>query len=139
MSLSVVVKETMNGWLQLEGREKADFSFKIEATSKKLFNLTAPRPFTGTARYGIDETPIPVRGELTILPTGPKYDFQMKLDGLGEVRIAGKKQYRLKNLKASLTTCPLNVYKNGEVIGSALVSYKDPLWSFPFKALSLAS
>ena len=139
MSLSVIVKETMSGWLQLEGREKADFSFEIEATSKKLFSLTAPRPFTGTARYGIDKKPIPVRGELTILPTGPKYDFQMNINGLGDVRIAGKKQYKLRNLKASLTTCPLNVYKNGEIIGSALVSYKDPLWSFPFKALSLAS
>ncbi len=138
MSLSIVLKESMSGWLQINGEERAEFSFDIKATSQKLFMLTAPRPFTGTAYYGPDKTPLPIHGELTILLNGPRYDFIMPLQDVGDVRIAGKKQYQLSNLKTSLTTCPLTVYQQGDAIGTASVTYRDSLLRFPFTALSLS-
>jgi len=139
MSLSMVLKETMSGWIQLEGKQKAVFSFEIEAISKKLLSITSPRPFIGTAIYGTDEQKIPIQGQLIIHLNGPEYDFNMNINSVGDVRIAGKKKYQLRQLKNSLTTCPLEVDKDGRVIGNASVAYRQPLWRFPFEAISLTS
>ncbi|MDI1302250.1 MAG: hypothetical protein PSX71_10125 [bacterium] len=134
MSIGMVLEETMSGWIKIQaGASKQPFSFTIRAFSKNPLAVTAPREFRGVATIGTDT--MPVRGSLTILLTGPRYELDLDHPELGTLHIAGEKTYSLSGLLASLTTCPLTVYRDGKVCGSAEVAYRDSMLSFPFKAI----
>jgi hypothetical protein len=136
MSIGLVLEETMSGWLKLEGDKSGrPFSFTIRAFTEQLLSLGAPRAFRGVASIGGVE--VPVSGVLTIRVTGPRYELDFVHPEFGPVHVAGEKTYRLKGLLASLVTCPLTVYRNGQAIGTAEVAYRDSMLTFPFKALKL--
>jgi hypothetical protein len=138
MSMGMVIEETMSGWLQLND-EKAprDFSFTIRAFTATPLRLTAPRPFRGVVTLAGVE--VPVEGTLTIRLTGPAYVLDFVHPEFGALHASGEKTYALTNLVASLTTCPLTVFRDGIVAGHAEVVYRDSMLSFPFKAVKLAS
>ena len=82
---------------------------------------------------------VPVTGTLTIRLTGPAYALDFVHPELGELHAAGHKTYALGNRVASMTTCPLMVFRDGAVVGHAEVAYRDSMLAFPFKAVKLAS
>lgn len=144
MIKGIVIKETMRGWLLWKNGkspEKKAFSFQIKAFTPHRWRFSAPRPFEGTASIeGIGDN-IPISGVLTLFLTGPSYKLNISLPGIGPVLMVGKKHYGLRNLLSSLTTCPMVIYKNAEekaedIIGEAEVRYTDPIWRFPFDAIS---
>lgn len=138
MAIGMVIEETMSGWLELANdTAPRDFSFSIRAFTPRPLALTAPRDFRGRVR--LDGVELPVSGTLTIHPTGPAYELVFDHPELGTLYLAGRKTYDLFNLKVSLTTCPLTVYRDGRAIGSAEVAYRDSMLAFPFKAVRLAS
>ena len=136
MTTALIIRETMSGWLKLDadGREQ-DFAFSIRAVGEKLFALTAPRPFTGTVT--LDGRDYPCEGEMTIRLTGPHYWLDFTHDEMGPLRVEGQKTYGKNGLLQSLITCPLTVYRHGEPIGVAEVTYREPMLAFPFTALRL--
>ncbi len=136
MTTALIIRETMSGWLKLDadGREQ-DFAFSIRAVGEKLFALTAPRPFTGTVT--LDGRDYPCEGEMTIRLTGPHYWLDFEHPELGPLRVEGNKTYGKNGLLRSLITCPLTVYRQGEPIGAAQVTYREPMLTFPFTALRL--
>lgn len=137
MTTGLLLKETMSGWLRIEGdTQPRDFAFSLRAFTPRIFSFTAPRAFRGVAT--LDGTEVECRGELTLHPSGPHYWLDMEHPELGLLHIDGKKQYRLSGLVHSLTTCPMTVYRNGEAIGEAQVAYRESMLAFPFKALRLA-
>lgn len=134
MSIGMVLEETMSGWIKLQSEpHKLAFSFTIRAFTEKPLALTAPREFRGIAHIG--DATMPVHGTLTIRLTGPRYVLDLEHPTLGMLHIAGEKTYSLNGLLASLTTCPLTVYANNVICGSAEVVYRDSMLSFPFKAI----
>lgn len=135
--MHIEIHETMRGWLQKEGEARIPFAFELVTHSSELFGVTAPRPFTGQAFLGEARAICPIEGTLTLLPTGPHYRFQMMLPDVGSVHLVGKKQYSLKSLKESLTTCSLQMFQETRCLGKAWVRYEEPLWQFPFRALAL--
>lgn len=138
MDIGMVIEETMSGWLQLDGeRAPRDFSFTIRAFTAQPWKVTAPRDFRGRVR--LDGVEVPAEGTLTIRPTGPAYVVDFDHPELGKLHLAGHKTYALRNLVASMTTCPLTVFRNGHVIGRAEVVYRDSFLAFPFKAIRLAT
>ena len=74
---------------------------------------------------------------LVLQLTGPSYDLHFSLEGIGELQVAGRKTYDVRNLVASMTTLPLLVYRDGRVIGEAELVYRDSVIAFPLKALRL--
>jgi hypothetical protein len=136
MATGLVLKETMSGWMQLDDdTSPRDFSFSLQAFTSHIFSLSTPRSFRG--QVTLDGDTLPCHGELTILPSGPHYWLDVQHPQLGNLHIEGKKNYELKNLVRSLTTCPLTVYRDGRHIGRAEVAYRDSMLAFPFKALRL--
>ncbi|MFE8072236.1 hypothetical protein QQM79_14360 [Marinobacteraceae bacterium S3BR75-40.1] len=131
----LLIEEEMSGWLELEGRREP-FSIRLEAFTDRLFRLTVPRAFTAVVHVG-DSGPLAAEGTLTLYPTGPAYDISFVWPGVGAVNALGKKQYRLSDLKTSLTTCPLTVTCDGEPRGQAELVYRKPLWRFPLESLRL--
>lgn len=137
MTLGLVLKETMSGWLKLdeEGRER-DFAFSLQSFTPKIFTFNAPRSFRGTATLdGIDA---PCRGELTLHTSGPHYWLDFGHPKLGQLHVEGKKEYGKNGLIHSLITCPMFVYRDGRKIGEAEVAYRESMLTFPFKSLRLA-
>lgn len=137
MALGLVVKETMSGWLKLDGESRErDFAFSLQSFTPRIFSLGAPRSFRGTVR--LDGAEVPCRGELTLHASGPHYWLDFRHPELGLLHVEGKKEYSLKSLVHSLTTCPMFVYRDGRKIGEAEAAYRDSMLTFPFKALRLA-
>lgn len=136
MSTALIIRETMSGWLKLDadGVEQS-FAFSIRAVGERLFALTAPRPFTGVVTLG--EARFPCEGEMTIRLTGPHYWLDFTHPELGPLRVEGHKTYGRNGLLRSLITCPLTVYRDGAPIGAAEVTYREPMLSFPLRALRL--
>lgn len=134
MAIGMVIEETMSGWLRLDadGRQRR-FSFSIRAFTPTPLQVTAPRDFRGSAR--LDDFEGPVTGTLTIRPTGPAYELVLEHPELGLIYLSGRKTYDLRKLVASMTTCPLTVYRDGKAIGEAEVVYRDSMLAFPFKAI----
>ncbi|MZR61323.1 hypothetical protein [Alcanivorax sp. DP30] len=137
MSLGLLLKERMSGWLQLDGEAKQDFAFDIRAFTTQMLSLTAPRYFQGTVTLG--DLPLPCEGELTIQLSGPHYWLTFDHPKWGRVRAEGKKHYGRNGLIASLITCPLTLSRDRQTIGTAEVAYRDSMVAFPFKALRLVS
>lgn len=136
MTLGIVLEETMSGWIQLDGDHTGHpFAFTIRAWTPHIFSLSAPREFRGVVR--VAGTEVPTEGVLTIHVTGPRYELEFEHPEHGWLRAAGEKTYSAHpaKLAASLTTCPLVIYKDGTVIGSAEVAYRDSMLAFPFKAV----
>lgn len=137
MTIGVLIKETMSGWLQLDNESgQRDFAFSLRAFTPRVFSLTAARAFRGTVT--LDGHQLPCEGELTLFTHGPHYWLEFDHPELGRLHVEGKKTYRLKNLAASMTTCPLEVFSNGKRIGHAEVAYRDSMLAFPFSALRLS-
>lgn len=137
MSTGLVLKETMRGWLQLDGESRQrDFAFSLQSFTPHIFRFGTPRTFRGVAT--LDGVDMDCRGELTLQVAGPHYWLDCEHPELGRLHIEGRKTYRLSALVHSLTTCPMTVYRDGEPIGTAEVSYRDSMLTFPFKALRLA-
>ena len=136
MTLGLLLKERMSGWLQLDsqGRQQP-FAFQIRAFTTRIFSISAPRYFRGTVN--LDGQDFPCEGELTIHLNGPHYWLTFSHPELGQLRVEGKKQYGRNGLLASLITCPMTVYRNQQAIGQAEVAYRESMLAFPFTALRL--
>lgn len=136
MTTGVALSETMRGWLQLNGENRArDFAFELRSFTPHIFRFSVPRSFRG--RVTLDGTELACQGELTLKPAGPHYWLDFEHPELGQLHVAGRKQYSLRQLRHSLTTCPMTVYRGGEPIGTAEVRYEDSMLAFPFRALRL--
>lgn len=140
MNFGILLKETMSGWMELEGEDRRTFSFTIRAFTERVLTITAPRHFRGVANIGGLSESIPISGTLIIYPSGPAYELEFNLPGHGCVRVEGKKNYTLRNLKMSMITCGnMRVHKQGHMIGRAETIYREPLWQFPLRSLRLVS
>lgn len=140
MTIGIVLEETMSGWIQFEGEQTdSPFAFTIRAFTPHIFSLSAPREFRGVVRVAGQE--VPTHGVLTIQVTGPRYELDFEHPVHGPLHAEGEKTYSANpaKLAASLTTCPLTVYKAGKVIGSAEVAYRDSMLAFPFKAIKFVN
>ncbi|CAG0964693.1 hypothetical protein MYXO_00962 [Myxococcaceae bacterium] len=138
MAIGIVLEETMSGWIELDGEPtRSPFSFTIRAFTRKFWKLSAPRPFRGVVRVAGRE--VPTRGILTIHLSGPRYELDFEHPTRGPVHAEGEKTYTAnpKRLAASLVTCPLVVFAGGRRIGAAEVAYREPMWSFAFRAVRL--
>ncbi len=142
MSLQVVLKEHMSGWIAFNpdsglpaGRHS--FVLNVDAATTELLRFGAVRHCSGTVEFGAFHRPVRVRGELVLQLTGPSYDLHFELDDIGELHVAGRKTYDVRNLVESMTTLPLMVYRGGHVIGEAELVYRDSVVTFPLKALRL--
>jgi hypothetical protein len=136
MTTGVALSETMNGWMQLNGEHQSrDFAFSLRAFTARVFRLTVPRSFRGRVR--LDGQEMHCQGELTLRPGGPHYWLDFEHPELGQLHVAGRKQYSLRRLRDSLISCPMTVYRGGEAVGTAEVRYQDSMLAFPFKALRL--
>lgn len=138
MTIGIVLDETMSGHANIDGQQLA-FRFSIRAYTPRIFSLSAPREFRGIAELGGVE--LPVTGTLTIRVTGPRYELDLDHPQLGALHIEGEKTYSANPAKlvASLTTCPLTVYRDGKPVGDAEVVYRDSMVAFAFKAVRLVS
>lgn len=139
MTLGIVLEETMSGWLQLDGKTAQPFAFTIRAFTPHIFSLSAPRHFRGVVRVAGAE--VPTEGVLTIQLTGPRYELDFDHPEHGPLHAAGEKTYSANpaKLAASLTTCPLTIFRDGKPVGSAEVAYRDSMLAFPFRAVKLVS
>ena len=136
MTLGLLLKERMSGWLQLDSQDhQQPFAFQIRAFTTRIFSVSAPRYFRGTVN--LDGQDFPCEGELTIHLNGPHYWLTFCHPELGQLRVEGKKQYGRNGLLASLITCPMTVYRNQQAIGQAEVAYRESMLAFPFTALRL--
>jgi len=135
--LQLSLNETMSGFISLnDAPSQQDFEFTIAAVFESL-NPLAPLPFEGSFAYGEKPYRGSVSGTLTLKATGPRYEIDLYLPDVGQLHLAGEKTYTLSQLKYSLTTCPLTVYRDGKAVGYAEVAYRDGMLEFPFKALKL--
>lgn len=142
MSLQLVLKENMSGWIAFNPDSglpagQHPFVLNVDAATSSILHFGAVRQCSGTVAFGSFHRPVPVRGELVLQLTGPSYDLTFSLDGIGELHVAGRKTYDVRNLVESMTTLPLMVYRNGQVIGEAELVYRDSVVTFPLKALRL--
>lgn len=136
MTLGLLLKERMSGWLQLDSQDhQQPFAFQIRAFTTRIFSVSAPRYFRGTVN--LDGQDFPCEGELTIHLNGPHYWLTFNHPELGPLRVEGKKQYGRNGLLASLITCPMTVYRHQQAIGQAEVAYRESMLAFPFTALRL--
>lgn len=135
MSKGLVIRETMSGWLKMDDGEQHDFSFSIQAYSPRIFTLSAPRVFRG--QVTLDGHNYPCRGELTLHTHGPHYWLEFEHPQHGLLHVEGKKTYGRNGLIRSLITCPMEVFHGALRLGTAEVTYRDSMLSFPFKALRL--
>lgn len=136
MTLGLLLKERMSGWLQLDSQGRQHpFAFQIRAFTTRIFSISAPRYFRGTVN--LDGQDFPCEGELTIHLNGPHYWLTFSHPELGQLRVEGKKQYGRNGLLASLITCPMTVYRTRQAIGQAEVAYRESMLAFPFTALRL--
>lgn len=138
--ISLMMNETMSGWIELNSDRKHEaFEFEISIFFANRLKPLAPQPFEGVARFGDRQVEVPVCGEITLKPRGPRYELSFDYPGVGPVTVAGEKSYNLFELRESLTTCPLTVYQQGQAIGYAEVAYRGPLLTFPIQALRIGS
>lgn len=136
MAIGVLLKESMSGWMQLEGESQPrPFAFSIRAFTTEVFRFSARRWFRGQVTLG-DEV-CACEGELTLHLKGPHYWLTFTHLELGAVRVEGQKRYGHGGLVESLITCPMQAMREGEVIGNAEVRYRESMFTFPFKALRL--
>lgn len=135
MNWNLEISETMHGWLKIDKRRQVALSLKAVAPVNAL--PTTARPFRGELRFTGTEECYPVEGTLRLLPTGPEYDFQFTNSGGESLRCSGRKTYSLRELRKSLITCPLAVYRGQERIGAGELQYREPLWKFPLASLRL--
>ncbi len=136
MTLGLLLKERMSGWLQLNSQDRQQpFAFQIRAFTTRIFSVSAPRYFRGTV--SLDGQDYSCEGELTIHLNGPHYWLTFNHPEQGVLRVEGKKQYGRNGLLASLITCPMTVYRNQQAIGQAEVAYRESMLAFPFTALRL--
>ncbi len=136
MTLGLLIRETMQGWIEIDGK-RSDLELRLEAFTHRWWSLTAARPFEGTVSIGF-EPPLAASGLLRIYPRGPHYQVRFYHPHQGWLTLEGKKHYRLSQLRHSLTTCPLQVFRQHKLIGSAELAYRQPLWRFPLESLRLA-
>lgn len=132
----LVLKEEMTGWIRLgDDDERRPFGLSVRAFTTDVFRFDAPREFAGTVRLPglLPETP--VTGVLTLHWQGPHYVMAFALPGQGELELEGRKRYRLDRLRESLTTLPLVVRRNGQIVGEAELVYRDSLPGFLFTVL----
>lgn len=142
MSLQLVLKEHMSGWIAFNPQSglpagRHSFVLDVDAVTSELLRFGAVRHCAGTVEFGAFHAPVPVRGELVLHVTGPSYDLHFALDGVGDLHVVGRKTYDIRHLLASMTTLPLLVYRDGQVIGEAELVYRDSVVAFPLKALRL--
>ena len=136
MTLGLLLKERMSGWLQLNSQDhQQPFAFQIRAFTTRIFSVSAPRYFRGTVN--LDGEDFACEGELTIHLNGPHYWLTFNHPEQGVLRVEGKKQYGRNGLLASLITCPMTIYRNQQAIGQAEVAYRESMLAFPFTALRL--
>lgn len=142
MPLQLVLKEKMSGWIAFNpdaglpaGRHA--FVLNVDAVTSDLFRFGATRHCSGQVEFGAFHSPVPVRGELVLQLTGPSYDLHFSLEGIGDLHVAGRKTYDVRHLVESMTTLPLVVYRDGQIIGEAELVYRDSIVAFPLKALRL--
>jgi hypothetical protein len=142
MSLQLVLKENMSGWIAFNpdlglpaGRHS--FVLSVDAATPELFRFGAIRHCSGCVELGAFHESVPVRGELVLQPTGPSYELYFTLEGIGELHVSGRKTYDVRRLITSMTTLPLVVYRNGQIIGEAELVYRDAILTFPVKSLRL--
>ena len=136
MTLGLLLKERMSGWLQLNSQDRQQpFASQIRAFTTRIFSVSAPRYFRGTV--SLDGQEYSCEGELTIHLNGPHYWLTFNHPEQGVLRVEGKKQYGRNGLLASLITCPMTVYRNQQAIGQAEVAYRESMLAFPFTALRL--
>ncbi len=141
MALQLVLKERMSGWIEFRGEGlpagRHPFVFSVDAATSDILRFGATRSCTGTVEFGGFHPPVPVQGELVLQLGGPSYDMHFRLQGIGDVHVAGRKTYDLRRLIPSMTTLPLLVYRDGQIIGEAELVYRDSVLAFPLKALRL--
>ncbi len=136
MTVGLLLKESMSGWLALDsdGLERP-FRFTIHAFTTRIFSLSTPRFFRGVALLGDHDCAC--EGELIIRLSGPHYWLRFRDPELGELHVEGRKQYGKGGWVQSLITCPRTVYRQDQPVGRARVTYRDSMLAFPFKALRL--
>lgn len=138
--ISLTLNETMSGWTELNSDRKHEaFEFEISVFFADRLRPLAPQPFEGVARFADRDLEVPVTGELTLKPRGPRYELSFDYPSVGPVTVSGEKSYSLFELRESLTTCPLTIYQQGQAIGYAEVAYRGPLLTFPLRAIRLTS
>lgn len=136
MTMGILIKETMSGWLRLrDATQSQQFAFSIRAFTREIFRFSAPRFFRGTVT--LENRTLPCHGELTLSVQGPSYWLEFEHPELGLLRAEGKKTYGENGLIRSLITCPMQVKRGDEVIGLAEVAYLDSIALFPFKSVRL--
>ncbi|MDX1693668.1 MAG: hypothetical protein R3208_07870 [Ketobacteraceae bacterium] len=138
--MRLTMTETMRGWLELNETYKPEpFEFTIKIQLGKGPGLLAPQPFRGKVRLSGRQYEGRTQGELAFKLSGPRYELDFEIPGIGLVRAAGEKTYSLTELRESLITCPLTIYHQGEAIGYAEVRYEDSIVAFPFRAFRVES
>ncbi|CBL47194.1 hypothetical protein HDN1F_36110 [gamma proteobacterium HdN1] len=137
--LSLVMKETMSGYIELNDLERREpFEFSIRIFFKNRLNPLAPQPFRGTFTLAGRRYTGEVSGMITLKLSGPRYALDLDFPGLGPVHMEGEKTYSLDGLVESLITCPLIVSRAGKILGFSEVAYRNSILCFPFQALRLA-
>ena len=139
MVLNLDITETMRGWIARYDQPRSPFSLTLTARAPLWSSPLAPRPFTGEVALAATQERIPVTGTLTLLPTGPRYDFTFTSAHWGTLRCYGAKHYSLGQLHYSLVTCELTLEQDGKTAGAAELQYRKPLWRFPLESLRLSS
>lgn len=131
----LALNERMSGWLTINGQQQ-DFSVQIDACADRLLPIGQPMPFSGFARLGQYADACPISGSLTLRVSGPAYDIRIFTPD-GTLNCVGHKTYNWRFLKASLTHCPLRVYRDALQIGGAELVYREPLWRFALESVRL--
>jgi len=137
MTWTLDLSETMSGWLAVDGEPRDSLRLELTASAPLWSWPTAGRPFTGTVWLAATQETLPTVGTLALLPGGAAYDFSFTSAHWGALRCAGRKHYRLRQLRASLVTCPLRLYRGQDCIGAGEIQYRQPIWRFPLASLRL--
>lgn len=138
--LTLKLKETMTGWLELnENHHQEPVEITIDVIFMKRLKPWQPQPFTGSLRLPNRDYETETHGYLTIKPAGSRYELRFDLPDVGPVQAVGEKTYDVFNLKESLTLCPLTLFKEGQAIGYSEVAYSDSIMAFPFRSMRLTS
>lgn len=138
--MKLVLKEKMSGWIAFnDERSRHAFELDVRAVSSHNEGWTLHCPFRGEVHFPDWQGSRYTSGKLILDVRGPIYDFEFETEHYGRVRCAGRKTYNPspRYLWASLTTCPLLVYKDGEVIGAAELVYRESPLAFLRDSISL--
>ncbi len=128
------IHESLQGWVQWQGKTRQSLQLEIIASTEHIWHWSVPRNVSG--RVHLDEKVYVLGGTLTLHWRGPRYELVFNHGEHGLVYLRGKKTYQLQRLKASLVTCPMQVFHaSGECLGSAEVVYQQSILAFPFQAL----